>query len=211
MKTHHCIQGSAEWWELHRGIPTASSFDRIITPKKAQISAQADDLIAELIAHRFMDSIAPEGYTSDAMLKGIQLEPEARRWYEFEHGVEVQQVGICISDCGRYGASPDALVGEDGGLELKCPLPKTHVKYLLAGTLPDEYRAQVHGELLVTGRAWFDFVSYCPPMPPLTVRVVPGEFTMQLAKALDQFWERYQEALAKIGEHDGRESQTKAG
>lgn len=199
MKINHCIQGGTEWWEFHRGLATASSFDRIITPKKMELSAQADDLIAELISHRFIEgSIAPTGYISPAMVNGIELEPEARRWYEFENDCEVQQVGICITDDGRFGASPDALVGGDGGLELKCPLPKTHVKYLLAGTLPDEYRCQVHGELFVTGRAWFDFVSYCPGLPPFCIRVVPDEFTKRLAVVLDLFWDKYERALKII-------------
>jgi len=77
-----------------------------------------------------------EAYTSRAMQDGIDMEPEARACYSFLAGGEVKQVGFCLSDDGRFGCSPDGLVGDDGGLELKCPLPKTHIKYLVEGELP---------------------------------------------------------------------------
>ncbi len=199
MKIHHMPQGSEEWWDAHRGIPTASNFDKIITPKTMKPSAQADDLICELIGQLACPgSIMPTNYVSPAMLNGIALEPQARRWYEFSQNVKVEQCGICITDDGRFGASPDALCGEDGALELKCPTAKTQVKYLLDGVLPAEYRAQVHGELIVTGRAWVDFVSYCPGLDPFMTRVTRDEFTAALEKCLESFWTAYQAALSKI-------------
>ena len=200
MKIIECEQGTAKWWEAHRGIPTASSFDRIMTPKRLQLSSQCDEYIAELIAQKLLPTLSmiPEGYVSRAMQQGILLEPDARRWYEFEREVEVKQVGFCLTDDERFGASPDALVGDDGALELKCPLPHTHVKYLLDGVLPAEYRCQVHGELLVTGRDWVDFVSYCPGLPPFIIRVLPNGFTSSLASTLTTFLERFDKALEKV-------------
>ena len=105
MKIHHCEQRSPEWFELRRGLATASACDRIITPKKGDLSAQADDYIAELISHRYV-GIEP-GFQSQAMLDGIAMEPLARAWYERKRKIEVQQVGLCVTDCGRFGASPD--------------------------------------------------------------------------------------------------------
>ncbi len=197
---HHDVeQSSPAWWELHRAIASASSFDRIITPKQGKLSASCDDLIAELIAQKLTNcSMVPEGFVSKPMLNGIAMEGEARRWYEMDRNVDVIRCGFCTTDDGRYGASPDALCDQDGLIEIKCPLPKTHVRYLLDGELPADYRCQVMGELLVTGRAWADFVSYCPPLPPFIVRVVPDDFTKKLAECLEQFWEKYQSALTKI-------------
>ncbi len=196
MKIHHCTQQSPEWFELRRGLATASAADRIITPKKGELSAQADDYIAELISHRYV-GIEP-GFQSQAMLDGIAREPLAREWYVNAKIMEVRQVGLVVTDCGRFGASPDGLVGIDGALEIKCPQAKTHVKYLLDGRLPDEHKCQVHMELFVTSAAWIDFVSYCPPMPALVVRVEPDDFTKRLAVVLESFHEKYQIALAKI-------------
>jgi hypothetical protein len=136
------------------------------------------------------------------MLQGIEVEPEARRWYELEAGAPVTNGGFCLTDDGRFGASPDGLVGE-GCLELKCPMLKTHVAYLAKGTLPREYLLQVHGQLIVTGRLWVDFVSYAyhaSRLPPFKIRVERNEVTKRLAEELESFWSKYVELLARIRE-----------
>ncbi len=200
MKIIDCIQQSPEWWQARRGIPTASEFSRIITPKKMELSAAADGYICELIGdlHRLTPPEPFQRAPSRAIQNGIDTEPEARNWYSLEHGCDVQQVGFCLMDDGRFGCSPDGLIDAQGGLELKCPEPKTQVEYLLAGTLPDAYKAQVHGSLIVTGRAWWDFMSYCPGLKPFLVRVTQDKYTEALRAALEVFWTRYQELLEKV-------------
>jgi len=200
MKVEHCEQGSEEWFDLHRGRATASDFDKIITPKQMKPSASIDDLICQKIGElATLGSIMPTSYISPAMQNGIALEPEARRWYEMERDVEVQQVGICITDDGRFGASPDALIPDNkGALELKCPQPKTHISYLLDGGLPNQYRCQVHGELIVCEVDWVDFVSYCPGLDPFMIRVTPDSFTDALRECLEEYHRRFTAALAKI-------------
>ena len=91
--------------------------------------------------------------------------------YEMLREVEVEQVGFCLSDSERYGCSPDGLVGEDGMIELKNPSGKVAIEYLVGGKLPTTYIQQVQTGLLVTDRAWCDFVSYYPGLPTLIVRV----------------------------------------
>lgn len=194
MKIFECLQGSTEWLELHRGVPTASGFDRIMTAVTMKPSSQSEDFINDLIAQK---AGAPMGggYTSKAMADGLQCEPEARRWYEMERNADVRQVGFCVSDCGRFGCSPDGLVGDDGGLEIKCPQLKTQVGYLRnGGWIPQEYKPQVHGNLIVTGRAWWDFLSYAPGLSPILVRVYHDAYTDNLRKMLDEFLVRYQVA-----------------
>lgn len=194
-----CEQYSPEWWEAHRGVPTASNFSKIITPKTGKLSASSADYICELIAQKAtLGSIEPDGYVSQAMRNGTETEPEARKWYEMEAGLDVRQVGMIFSACGRFGCSPDGVIGDDGGLEIKCPMLKTQVAYLLDGNLPSEYRAQVHGFLIVSGRAWCDFLSYAPGLAPLLLRVTRDEYTDLLETALEQFWDSYQYALSRI-------------
>jgi putative phage-type endonuclease len=199
MKTFMFEQYSPEWWAIRKGVPTASSFDKIITAKTMKPSASQDDYICELIADRVTEAVPEEDRPmSKAMAAGLEMEPEARRWYELECDQDVVQVGFCLDDKGRFGCSPDGLVGDDGGLELKCPMAKTQAKYLLAGTLPDEYKGQVHGQMIVTGRKWWDFASYCPGLPPLLIRVTPDAYTDALRAEMEKFWAKYMAALDKL-------------
>lgn len=187
-------QYSPEWWETRRGVPTASSFDRILTGG-GKPSAQQDDYVAELIGdiHTLLPNFFSERPAANrAMQHGTDTEPEARRWFEMESELEVRQVGFCLSDDGRFGCSPDGLVYTGGellaALELKCPQPKTQVRYVLDDELPNAYRPQVHGQLLVTGLPCVHFVSYCPGLPPLVKRIEPDDYTARLAEELERFW-----------------------
>jgi hypothetical protein len=198
----HCEQLSHSWWQLRRGVPTASGFDRILTPAQGKPSGQQEDYIAELVAER-AEFTAPfvvpsGGFVSGEMEEGLRREPEARSWYAMQTDGTVRQVGFVLSACGRWGCSPDALVGEDGGLELKNPAAKTHVRWLLRGGLPPEYRCQVHGCLIVTGRKFWDFLSYMPGFPPLLVRVEPDDFTEKLRAELEAFDQKYRAVLDRI-------------
>ena len=204
MKVIDCHQYSPEWWAARRGVPTASEFGNILTPKTGKLAAAAESYICRLIGDTLDLEYPRLSEGNEAMRRGTGAEPESRRWYEMEVGVPVQQVGFCLSDDGRFGCSPDGLVGSDGLLELKNPLPHTHVKYLLDGGLPDEYRAQVHGQLIVTGRQWCDFVSYAPGLPSLVLRVTPDEYTEKLAEALEQFYAMLHAAWLKIRSLDLR-------
>lgn len=204
MKVLMMQQLSPEWWEARRGLPTASSFDRILTAG-GKPSTQQEDFIDELLGDvmfqgpNYFSQYGPSRAATNAMRNGQDTEPEARRWYEFDQGAAVQQVGFCVSDCGRMGCSPDGLVGDEGGLELKCPLLRTQIGYLRKGILPTEYRCQVHGSLIITGRRWWDFVSYAPGVPGFRVRVTPDEFTERLRAELERFLERYHAAAKRLG------------
>ena len=191
-----CEQGSDEWFEARRGIPTASGFASIITPKTGKLSASADVYIAELIAETVVEEQDFQG--NQWTERGHLLEPEARNWYEFETGNTVTETGIILRDDGSAGVSPDGLIGTDGLLEIKCPKPSTHVYWFLAGELPDKHRPQCHAALLLAERDWLDFVSYCPGFPALLLRVVPDDYTDKVAAALATFNEKLSAARARI-------------
>jgi hypothetical protein len=198
---HNVTQASPEWHILRKGVPTASNFDRIMTPKQRKLSSSVDGYIADLIGDKFSlyGPENPQSYLSSPMRHGTETEEEARRFYCLEKGLELHNGGFCLTDDGRFGASPDSLVGDDGCLELKCPQAGTQAAYLLDGGLPVAYLCQVHGQLIVTGRTWVDFLSYHPGLPPHLVRVTSDDFTTDLQVALDMFWKRYVTALTKIG------------
>ena len=195
MRIIDCQQGTPEWYAARCGRPTASSFDKILT-SKGEPSKQRTKYLYQL-AGETITGKPEESYSNGAMQRGQELEAEARNFYELVTGDTVQQVGFCLSD--GYGCSPDGLVGEKGGLEIKCPSIAVHVSYLLDGKLPIEYFQQVQGNLLVTGREWWDFVSYYPGIKPLLIRVERDHgFINLLRKELETFCSELVELIEKI-------------
>ena len=168
-------QGTDEWLEVRRGLITASVVGQLITPGtiKPASNDKSRALHAQLAAERITGQV-DHVFVNDDMMRGTLHEPIARDKYAEHNGVTVQQVGFMIrEDWGgiRLGASPDGLVGEDGGLEIKCPRAKTHIQTILSGEVPAYNMAQVQATLLVTGRDWWDFVSFSAGLPMFTKRV----------------------------------------
>ncbi len=198
MQTLHCEQGSQEWMEARAGIATASEFHRIITPVHGTLSDGAESYINELIAERIagVDPDEADHFVSKQMRHGHMLEPKARAQYMFDTDHEVTTVGFVVADDPLFGFSPDGLIGEEGGLELKCPDLKQHVAYVRAGGLPKKYRPQVHGSLALSGRDWWDFGSYAGwGMPLHLVRVTPDVYTRKVSDALKHFRDRFDKAI----------------
>ena len=235
MKIIQCEQGSSDWWLARSGIPTASEFDRIVTPpdyrdkydcghegcahtsenaakkcKKGEgkaikyqdvgmrqsvsINAYRNKLLAEWLRGK-----PDEGFQSEWMKRGHEVEAEARSAYAFITDTEPEQVGFCLRN--RVGCSPDALVNEDGGLEVKAPSPGVHVGYLLDGRVPLTYRVQILGSLYVTQRDWWDFCSYHPDLEPLIIRTWRKDVEKELEalhEALMAFVARLDKAKAQL-------------
>lgn len=179
-------QGSLEWAKVRMGRPTGSNFDKILTPggkPSKQAPAYLRHLIAELVIGLPLD--APK---TSWMERGSELEGEAVCFYEFERDCAVKEVGFISTDDGRYGVSPDRLIGDDGLLEIKCPSPAVHVGYMIYSEVDGDYRTQLQGQLLVTERSWVDICSYHPQLPPVIVRVHRDEeYIERLGWALNEF------------------------
>ena len=169
-----CEQRSESWFSMIAGNVGASGVDKIITTK-GEPSKQRDEYMMTLAAERITGR-GEVGYTTQAMLNGIEREAEARTLFEMAYGVEVQQVG-CIfkDDLRRCHCSPDGLVGDKSGYEVKNPLSKNHVKYLLAGKLPTEYFCQVQFSLYVSERESWYFMSHYPGLKPFIIEVQRDE------------------------------------
>lgn len=200
MIVHEVVQGSAEWLKLRAGIPTASQFHRVITPKKGEPSAQAEGLICDLVAERFMGRPLASA-EMPWMKEGLEREPKAAEYYEIVNDVKLLPVGLCTTDDGKIGASPDRLIEgvDDGLVEIKCPQVQTHIGYML-GKGPDEtYRVQLQGQLLVTEREWVDIISYYPGLPHVTVRVHRDEeFIGKLRKLLYDVIEQVDKRMEEL-------------
>ena len=183
-------QGSVEWQRARMGMPTASQFHRILTPKTRKTASGAKSYLCELLAERLLGHPI-NGGTTDFMLRGSALEAHAVSGYAFTHDVEPKEVGFCLADGRRYGASPDRLVGEYGGLDIKCLAAHNHVSALL-GYDDDAYDMQAHGCMLVTGRQWWDVVYSNPDLPARERRV---ECDFELLKTLSDAVETFCDAL----------------
>ncbi len=167
-------QGSPEWHQERVGKVTGSNFSRVMTA--STLKPSKDAYIYELAAER-ASGMAEEGeWDSYHMRRGKELEPEAVSAYEFENNITVQRVGFCTPyAASAYGCSPDGLIGEDGGLEIKCPELKTHIQYTEENKLPSKYKGQVYGFLYVTKRNWIDFMSYHRDYEAFVLRVTTDD------------------------------------
>lgn len=194
MERIDCEQGSREWIQARLGIPTVSEFYRFITPAKGNLSEQATGYVADLITE------AQEGpnehFQSRWMQRGSMLEGDAIDWYAFRYDCEPERCGLILNK--GAGWSPDSLIGEAGALEVKCPKPSTHVKWLLNGGLPTKHKPQCHGALIVGEREWIDFLSYCPGYKPLLVRIASDDYTAKVGAAMTEFLLAYKEARDKV-------------
>jgi predicted phage-related endonuclease len=125
------------------------------------------------------------------MEHGIDTEPEARKEYETIFGIEVKQAGFMIPDEDHkyhdwIGISPDGLLTDNGLIEIKCPLARTHLEYIEANKLPSEYRYQVQGQLFVSGASYCHFMSYVQGMKSFIIPVYPDtELFTEFEKRLD--------------------------
>lgn len=172
-------QGSAEWHAARAGLPTASNFDRLLTPAKLEPSRSWRKYRNHLIAEWLLGQAIVDESSSGFMVRGQDQEQEARDYYEMARGVEVLPGGFCLRDDRSAGCSPDALVWEDGLAEIKIPSAENHVGYLLDG-LGDDHNLQMQGCMWVTGRSWLDFLSYNRTLPKVLIRVARDEAVIKI-------------------------------
>ena len=123
-----------------------------------------------------------------AVWNGLKLEEEAVSSFSLDTDMQIESVGFCEHPSGLVGCSPDGLIPSEGsGIENKCPIPSTHVRYLRAGVLPEDYKDQVHFSMAVTGAASWWFQSYCVDLPPLRVRVEWDSYTDLMLEGIRRF------------------------
>lgn len=133
----------------------------------------AKTLTNTLIAERITGHVEPI-QMNRAMERGVLDEPFARDAYA-EHYAPVTEVGFIVTEAHGFklGYSPDGLVGDDGLIEIKSRDQKTQLATILADKVPAANMAQLQGGLLVSGRKWIDYVSFCSGMPLYVKRVYP--------------------------------------
>lgn len=190
-------QGSDDWFKARAGIPTASEFSTVLAVGKqggesVGRKAYLNKLVGEILTGEPMAN-----YVNADMERGKLIEDEARDAYAFQTGAEIRRVGFVRN--GNAGASPDSLIGDKGGLEIKSAAAHIQVERLLADDLPSEHKAQVQGGLWICEREWWDFVSYCPKLPPFVKRVYRDEpYIAKLANEVELFNTKLQQTVEYI-------------
>lgn len=147
------------------------------------------------LAGEILTEECTESYSNAHMDRGKVMEDDARRLYAFIADADPVQVGFIRN--GQKGASPDSLVGDNGGLEIKTALPHIQIDRLERDRLPPEHVAQVQGGLWVAEREWWDFVSFWPKLPMLKVRVYRDE---PYIKTMSDEINRFNDELAALVE-----------
>lgn len=184
-------QGSPEWFACRAGIPTASRFATVMAKGAGKTRSE----YMRKLAGEILTGEPSEQFSNAHTDRGNAMEDEARESYAFINDAEIQRVGFIRS--GNRGASPDSLVGTNGGLEIKTALPHIQIDRLERDRLPPEHKAQVQGNLWIAEREWWDFVSYWPRLPVLTVRVYRDE---EYIKTLSDEIDRFNDELAALVE-----------
>lgn len=169
------IQGSDEWKAARCGLLTASEMSLIITT--ANLKPANNDKVRshayELAAQRINQYVEPS-YIGDNMLRGWDDEDKAKSLYSQHYGA-ITDVGFITNDEWGFtvGYSPDGLVGPDGLVECKSRKQYLQFQTISTDTVPSEHIIQLQTGLLVSGREWIDYISYCGGMPMFVKRVLP--------------------------------------
>jgi hypothetical protein len=187
------VQGSDDWLRARIGIPTASNFSIIMASgKDGGPSITRTKLLHRMAGEILTQEPSPDEYRNAAMDRGNALEDEARQSYAKRKGAILQPVGFAKNFSGlrHCGASPDSLLGFDGGLEVKTAAAHVLIPMLKQpAKMPSEHRCQVQGNMWVCERNWWDVTIYCHrAMPAMDVRVYRDDaFIKELSNEVEKF------------------------
>lgn len=192
-----CNQGTEEWFQARLGVPSASKTNDILSGGKG-ITRKT---YMRKLAGEIITGEPAESYTNIHMERGQLLEPEVVALYESEREVVTEKVGFIIADLGghEFGASPDRLVGDDGIIEIKTRLAHLQIELLESGEIPSENIKQVKSQLIVSGREWCDYISYCPGLPIFIKRFHSNEFDhMEIINPVIKFCDELKKLVDNI-------------
>jgi hypothetical protein len=204
MTEHNVEQGTPEWHKLRIGKLTSS---RVADIMKSDNLKVVDALIYERSCPDDALWDTQDGYVSEAMQWGTDHEDEAVQVYTAHTGIEMERVGFCTHDDFEYlGMSPDRLTPDrTGGVEVKCPNTKNHIRTIRMGGLPNEHKYQILQYFLINEKMqWLDFVSYDPrfaPRPIYIHRVTRDEVQSELGELMAnivKFWAKFEKYYQQV-------------
>lgn len=210
----HCEQRDDDWYQARAGCITASMFQLVLDklktgPDKGGYKKAAHDYAFRLAVERIAgEALRGKDFETFDMRWGRELEPEARETHALTLGQDIERAGFMRTADGKFGASVDGLIADDGGSEYKCLLSPERLKAVLIDRDIDEFIPQCQGALWLSGRRWWHFCLYCPPLAPIgkDLTTIPMERdddyieTLELELLMfDDLVERYREKLTNEG------------
>lgn len=193
-------QGSQEWFDLHRGVPSASSFSDVMAGGAGKVR----DLYMRKLAGEIISGIPRENYKNGAMDRGNAMEDELRNLFAMLENVDPMPVGFIkrTESFGAIGCSPDSLIGTDGGIEIKSAAPHVLIEILESDKIPTEHLLQIQGSMLVTDRQWWWLAIGYRGMPMFRRRIKRDETTIaRLRIGLEQFHRDLAERVASLRQY----------
>ena len=201
MEIHDCEQRSDEWFTLRAGIPTSSEFATVLAKGRSGGESKTRRTYLAKLAGEILTGDPMENYSNHHMERGRGMEAEARAFYAFMTDRKPEPVGFIRN--GDKGASPDALLGGDGLLEIKTKLPHLLIDLILRDEASPEHKAQCQGQLWVAEREWLDLCVYWPKLPLFVKRIERDEpYIKELAKAVDAFNDELREIVEKVRSYE---------
>lgn len=196
-----CEQGSPEWFACRAGLPTASEFATVMAKGEGKTRMK----YMRRLAGEILTGEPQETYTNAFMERGKIMEDEARDLYSLLMDIEPQRVGFIRN--GNKGCSPDSLVGERRGLEIKTCIADIQIERLERDDMPPEFRAQVQGNIWVSDRDEWDFMSYCPKLPPLIKTIARDNgYIANLKGEVDRFNDELAALVERIRRYGQKEA-----
>lgn len=164
----------SEWQLARLGRITGSNFHRVTLNRQGTGLGVAAETYRDEILGEWLTGLPASNFDGNAATSwGNENEPLAIAAYEKATRRKVVRGKFYrMPGSQLIGCTPDG-VGRGWGLEIKCPYtPKMHIRTLRSKQVPDEYRDQVVGHMMVTGKAKCDFVSFDPRMKNPAHRLV---------------------------------------
>lgn len=174
-------QGSEEWIVSKLGVISASNISCVLAKKG---TATREGYISELVAQVATGEMAE--ISGPALRWGKEQEQSARSAYEFSTGSTVSAVGFIYGKDKRTGCSPDGIIGDTKGLEIKCPYTsKVHVDFLAMEKIKLEYIYQVQFSMWITGIEEWDFCSFDPRFKKQLLKIHSIKRDAEMMKRFD--------------------------
>ncbi|MEL6667696.1 MAG: lambda exonuclease family protein [Bacteroidota bacterium] len=167
---HEMPQRSPEWFAARAGKVTGSKCSPLATawnPKKLRsgIGPGAWTLVYKLAGELrtpLADLMADEPYQNYWMRRGEELEPEALERYQDRTWNTVNRIGFVSVEGRLAGCSPDFMVDEHRGGEIKCLKMAHHIHWLDTLEIDPTHYRQIQWCLFLTGFLYWDIVHYNP-------------------------------------------------